>query len=215
MPILKIGTRSRSELSALPFHRHPPWRSRSGGHLCLQGWGAGGSPACAPLRNKDFQEVTLEKEGRILLHFAAAYGFRNIQNLVQKLKRGRCPYHYVEVMACPAGSCATGACSSTRAAGRVPPGQEGWKWSPVLCLTWVVRRLRRAGVGRGVLCPVCRCPLMTAFMRAPLCYRLLERRRPAQGLRHAQQGAAPARGNTVWHGEDGDARGRAWRPGTV
>ncbi|XP_042777351.1 cytosolic iron-sulfur assembly component 3 [Panthera leo] len=56
-----------------------------------------------PLRNKDFQEVTLEKEGQIVLHFAAAYGFRNIQNLVQKLKRGRCPYHYVEVMACPAG----------------------------------------------------------------------------------------------------------------
>ncbi|XP_057603866.1 cytosolic iron-sulfur assembly component 3 isoform X2 [Hippopotamus amphibius kiboko] len=56
-----------------------------------------------PLRNKDLQEVTLEREGRVLLHFAVAYGFRNIQNLVQKLKRGRCPYHYVEVMACPAG----------------------------------------------------------------------------------------------------------------
>lgn len=47
--------------------------------------------------------MTLESEGRVLLHFAAAYGFRNIQNLVQKLKRGRCPYHYVEVMACPSG----------------------------------------------------------------------------------------------------------------
>ncbi|KAK2491589.1 hypothetical protein MC885_016350 [Smutsia gigantea] len=56
-----------------------------------------------PQRNKDLQEVTLEQEGRILLRFAAAYGFRNIQNLVQKLRRGRCPYHYVEVMACPAG----------------------------------------------------------------------------------------------------------------
>ncbi|XP_020136972.1 cytosolic iron-sulfur assembly component 3 [Microcebus murinus] len=56
-----------------------------------------------PLRNKDFQEVTLEQEGRVLLRFAAAYGLRNIQSLVQKLKRGRCPYHYVEVMACPAG----------------------------------------------------------------------------------------------------------------
>lgn len=56
-----------------------------------------------PLRNKDFQEVTLEQEGQVLLRFATAYGFRNIQNLVQKLKRGRCPYHYVEVMACPAG----------------------------------------------------------------------------------------------------------------
>ncbi|KAM4631908.1 cytosolic iron-sulfur assembly component 3 [Discoglossus pictus] len=56
-----------------------------------------------PLKNKDFQEVTLEKDGDVLLQFALAYGFRNIQNLVQKLKRGRCPYHYVEVMACPSG----------------------------------------------------------------------------------------------------------------
>ena len=38
-----------------------------------------------------------------MLRFAAAYGFRNIQNLVQKLKRGRCLYHYVEIMACPSG----------------------------------------------------------------------------------------------------------------
>ncbi|XP_054570550.1 cytosolic iron-sulfur assembly component 3 isoform X5 [Eptesicus fuscus] len=60
-------------------------------------------PAPLDSVNKDFQEVTLEREGRVLLHFAAAYGFRNIQNLVQKLKRGRCPYHYVEVMACPSG----------------------------------------------------------------------------------------------------------------
>lgn len=60
-------------------------------------------PGLCCIRNKDFQEVTLEQEGRVLLRFAAAYGFRNIQNLVQKLKRGRCPYHYVEVMACPAG----------------------------------------------------------------------------------------------------------------
>ncbi|XP_030068667.1 cytosolic iron-sulfur assembly component 3 [Microcaecilia unicolor] len=56
-----------------------------------------------PLKNKDFQEVTLEQDGKVLLQFALAYGFRNIQNLVQKLKRGKCPYHYVEVMACPSG----------------------------------------------------------------------------------------------------------------
>ncbi|XP_008328122.1 cytosolic Fe-S cluster assembly factor narfl [Cynoglossus semilaevis] len=55
------------------------------------------------LRNKDFQEVTLEKDGVVLLSFASAYGFRNIQNLVQKLKRGKSPYHFVEVMACPSG----------------------------------------------------------------------------------------------------------------
>ncbi|KAM8844592.1 cytosolic Fe-S cluster assembly factor narfl [Spinachia spinachia] len=55
------------------------------------------------LRNKDFQEVTLERDGVVLLSFASTYGFRNIQNLVQKLKRGKSPYHFVEVMACPAG----------------------------------------------------------------------------------------------------------------
>uniref|UniRef100_A0A3Q3J9Q3 Iron hydrogenase small subunit domain-containing protein n=1 Tax=Monopterus albus TaxID=43700 RepID=A0A3Q3J9Q3_MONAL len=55
------------------------------------------------LRNKDFQEVTLERDGVVLLSFASMYGFRNIQNLVQKLKRGKSPYHFVEVMACPSG----------------------------------------------------------------------------------------------------------------
>ncbi|XP_053426997.1 nuclear prelamin A recognition factor isoform X4 [Nycticebus coucang] len=55
------------------------------------------------LRNKDFQEVTLEKDGEILLRFAAAYGFRNIQNMILKLKKGTFPYHFVEVLACPGG----------------------------------------------------------------------------------------------------------------
>ena len=32
-----------------------------------------------------------------------ANGFRNIQNLVQKMKRKRCTYDFVEVMACPSG----------------------------------------------------------------------------------------------------------------
>lgn len=56
-----------------------------------------------PPRNNDFREVTLEVNGETVLRFALAYGFRNIQNLVQKLKRGKSPYHYVEVMACPSG----------------------------------------------------------------------------------------------------------------
>ncbi|KAM3961776.1 putative cytosolic Fe-S cluster assembly factor GL21135 [Aphomia sociella] len=55
------------------------------------------------LRNPDFREVTLENDGKEVLRFAIANGFRNIQNLVQKLKRGKSPYHYVEVMACPSG----------------------------------------------------------------------------------------------------------------
>lgn len=55
------------------------------------------------LRNPDFREIVLEKDGQLLLRFAVANGFRNIQNLVQKLKRGKSSYHYVEVMACPSG----------------------------------------------------------------------------------------------------------------
>ncbi|XP_017755607.1 PREDICTED: probable cytosolic Fe-S cluster assembly factor CPIJ010948 isoform X2 [Eufriesea mexicana] len=55
------------------------------------------------LRNPDFQEAVFQKDGRPLLTFAITNGFRNIQNLVQKLKREKCPYDYVEVMACPCG----------------------------------------------------------------------------------------------------------------
>lgn len=55
------------------------------------------------LRNPDFKEVNLEQNGKIVLNFAIANGFRNIQNLVQKLKRSKSSYHYVEVMACPSG----------------------------------------------------------------------------------------------------------------
>ncbi|NWI19575.1 NARF factor, partial [Crypturellus soui] len=55
------------------------------------------------LKNKDFQEVTLEKDGETLLRFAAAYGFRNIQNMVLKMKKGKFSYHFVEVLACPGG----------------------------------------------------------------------------------------------------------------
>ncbi|XP_070855140.1 probable cytosolic Fe-S cluster assembly factor GE22682 [Drosophila suzukii] len=56
------------------------------------------------LRNRDFREITLEKDGKAVLKFAIANGFRNIQNLVQKLKRGKgAHYHFVEIMACPSG----------------------------------------------------------------------------------------------------------------
>ncbi|KAL5018362.1 hypothetical protein ScPMuIL_004084 [Solemya velum] len=55
------------------------------------------------LRNQDFKEVIVDIEGRTPLKMALAYGFRNIQNIVQKVKRGKCPYHFVEIMACPAG----------------------------------------------------------------------------------------------------------------
>ncbi|KAG1148411.1 hypothetical protein G6F37_000417 [Rhizopus arrhizus] len=59
-------------------------------------------------KNADVCEYSLmSDDGRPLLRFASAYGFRNIQNLVRKIKQGKCIYHYVEVMACP-GGCANG-----------------------------------------------------------------------------------------------------------
>ena len=68
------------------------------------------------LKNSDFQEVTHEGEGgEVLLRFAIANGFRNIQNLVQKMKRKKCNYDFVEVMACPSG-CLNGGAQSRPAA---------------------------------------------------------------------------------------------------
>ena len=66
------------------------------------------------LKNADFKELTYERDGKVLLRFAVANGFRNIQNLVQKLKRKRCDYDFVEVMACPSGCLNGGAQSRPR-----------------------------------------------------------------------------------------------------
>lgn len=54
-------------------------------------------------RNPDLKTVTLEVDGQVRLNFATAYGFRNIQNLVRRIKKGDSPFHFVEVMACPSG----------------------------------------------------------------------------------------------------------------
>ncbi|KAI8063804.1 iron hydrogenase [Gongronella butleri] len=59
-------------------------------------------------KNADLKEYFLQgADGRVLLRFASAFGFRNIQNIVRKVKSGKCSYHFVEVMACP-GGCANG-----------------------------------------------------------------------------------------------------------
>jgi iron only hydrogenase large subunit-like protein len=34
---------------------------------------------------------------------AKCYGFRNIQKIVQTIKKKKCLYSYVEIMACPGG----------------------------------------------------------------------------------------------------------------
>lgn len=56
-------------------------------------------------KNPDFREAVLEVDGQPVLRFATAYGFRNIQNFVRKVKGGKNPYHFVEIMACPSGAC--------------------------------------------------------------------------------------------------------------
>mmetsp|Transcript_21642 Transcript_21642/g.47546 ORF Transcript_21642/g.47546 Transcript_21642/m.47546 type:complete len:498 (-) Transcript_21642:300-1793(-) len=62
-----------------------------------------GPLALKTLRNTDFREAVLEVDGKVVLRFAAVYGFRNIQNILRKIKTNKCEYHYVEVMACPSG----------------------------------------------------------------------------------------------------------------
>jgi iron only hydrogenase large subunit-like protein len=58
-------------------------------------------------RNSDFKELILpdpNNPSKTLLKFAIANGFRNIQNVIRKLKQGaKGGYDFVEVMACPSG----------------------------------------------------------------------------------------------------------------
>jgi iron only hydrogenase large subunit-like protein len=66
-----------------------------------------------PGRNSDFVTVAFTPPGHLApaLLFAYAYGFKNIQNVVRKLKpkasvrpsSNKEKYHFVEIMACPSG----------------------------------------------------------------------------------------------------------------
>jgi len=57
----------------------------------------------------DFQVTTLEVNGETVLTFATAYGFKNIQNVVRKLKQkgkkqdNQSKFDFIEIMACPSG----------------------------------------------------------------------------------------------------------------
>eukprot|EP01071_Lankesteria_metandrocarpae_P006402 Lankesteria_metandrocarpae@DN4343_c0_g1_i1.p1 len=63
-------------------------------------------------RNTDYKDVVVQKDGVVVLRFATAYGFRNIQNVMRVLKGderrsavGTDEFvpHFVEIMACPGG----------------------------------------------------------------------------------------------------------------
>lgn len=71
------------------------------------------------VRNSDFREVSLEVEGETVLKFALCYGFRNLQNIVRKIKIGKCDYQFLEVMACPSG------CLNGGGQIKPKPGQSG------------------------------------------------------------------------------------------
>jgi iron only hydrogenase large subunit-like protein len=70
-------------------------------------------------RNPDIRECTIHCENHRPLRFAAAYGFRNIQGLMRKIKLNKCEYDYVEVMACPSG-CLNGGGQLKPAPGETP-----------------------------------------------------------------------------------------------
>jgi len=58
-------------------------------------------------------------EGETVLKFALCYGFRNLQNIVRKIKIGKCDYNFIEVMACPSG-CLNGGGQIKRKPGQSP-----------------------------------------------------------------------------------------------
>lgn len=57
---------------------------------------------CLEVKNCDFKEYSFKLNGEEQ-KMAKCYGFRNIQKIVQLIKKNKCPYTYVEIMACPGG----------------------------------------------------------------------------------------------------------------
>lgn len=59
-------------------------------------------------KSGDIKSVTISNiDGSKKLCFATAYGFRSLQSVIRKVKRGESPYNYIELMACP-GGCTNG-----------------------------------------------------------------------------------------------------------
>ena len=61
-----------------------------------------------PGRNPDMHELELQIDGNVVMRFAKAYGFRNIQGIISNLKKDKCNLDFVEIMACPSGCNAGG-----------------------------------------------------------------------------------------------------------
>lgn len=118
-------------------------------------WGLSWSQAAAlpfdfePGRNPDIATAVLRRpEGSRAsvaedhtpdsLEFVRAYGFRNVQGVVNRLRRGKSSAHYVEVMACP-GGCPNGG-------GQTKPEASGATDAPTLIAEKEALRARATGV---------------------------------------------------------------------
>lgn len=106
-------------------------------------------------RNADISTLTDPRSG---LKFAKVYGFRNIQSLMLKLKRGKCDFDFVEVMACPAG-CLNGG-GQVRSAGKAvetPEEMRGRVSAVEECLQAIgdviVRSPEQSPLARYLYCP--------------------------------------------------------------
>ncbi|CAH1402420.1 unnamed protein product [Nezara viridula] len=60
-------------------------------------------PSFESVKRSDIVVAQRDNEDGKQLKAAVVTGFKNIQNTVNKLKRGKCEYDYVEIMACPSG----------------------------------------------------------------------------------------------------------------
>lgn len=55
-------------------------------------------------RSGDMKSVTVKSaDGTKQLRFATAYGFRSLQSILRKMRRGESEFDYIELMACPGG----------------------------------------------------------------------------------------------------------------
>lgn len=55
-------------------------------------------------KSGDLMLITIEEtSGTKKLQFAKAYGFRSLQSILRKVRRGICKFDYIELMACPGG----------------------------------------------------------------------------------------------------------------
>ncbi|KAJ4456605.1 hydrogenase-like Nar1 protein [Paratrimastix pyriformis] len=66
-------------------------------------WTEGAAVQLARRENPDCREFTLTVPGKAPVTFASVFGFRNLQNLIRKIKTGKCPYLFIEAEACPGG----------------------------------------------------------------------------------------------------------------